>query len=111
MDVRALLRMPVPGLLLGPGTFIESGNGILIKRSYVGLAGAGPGLGMTGALASTPTSGGTFLIKSDGLTNPAPNISIGTRANGGGAVGLNTMLIVDSLTAAAIAGTNAVMAG
>lgn len=95
-------------VLLSAGTFIESGNGIRILPSYVILRGAGPGPGMKGALATVPTTGGTFLIKSDGLTNPAPNISIGTRAQGGGAVGLNTMGSTLNLTADAVAGLSSV---
>lgn len=93
---------------LATGTFIISGNGLRISNSYVLLLGAGAGPGMTGALNTIPSTStnGTYLIKSDGLTNPAPVISIGNRASGGGAVGLNTMLTVTGFTTDCVAGTN-----
>lgn len=96
-----------PFVQLGAGQFIIDGNGLQMKHSYVELRGVGPGSGMKGALAALPSAiGATLLVKSDGLTNPAPVISIGNRASGGGAVGLNTMLTVTGFTADCVAGTN-----
>lgn len=100
-------RSTPQAIQLSEGAFIESGNGIFIQHSYIELRGAGPGLGMKGALSSLPTSG-TRIVKADGLTNPAPNVTIGNRAGGGGgALGLNTMLFTTAFLADCAAGTNA----
>lgn len=91
---------------LAAGTFTITGNGLQILKNYVGLKGSGPGPGMKGAISTVPTTGGTFLVKSDGSTHEAPNITIGAGANGGGAVGLNTMASTTNFAADCVAGTN-----
>jgi hypothetical protein len=89
---------------LTSGKFVISGNGIVIKNSYVTLRGSGPGPGMLGiALGTFPiASSATLLVKSDGKANAAPVITVGSLPN------LNTMWQTAAFAADAAQGANSV---
>lgn len=90
-------------VLLTMGQFLISGRGIEITNSYVTLRGSGPGAGMRGALTAFPgKTTATLLVKSDGMTNPYPVVTVGTVTS------VDTMWETAAFASDATAGKNSV---
>lgn len=91
---------------LSVGQFLINSTDIKIPNSYVALIGSGQGPGMTGALATLPSSAtATVLVRIAGSSNPV--VLIGTLL-GSGAGTLNTMTATSSFTTDAVGGTSTI---